>query len=105
MRNNSNFSFLSLNLNKKFKMTIATIRKRLVDYIKVADDKKIEAIYTLLEDQIVPEGHWSEDEEFVAELQERVKRYEAGIDPGLSIEESRASLKEMKLEYLKNSTK
>jgi hypothetical protein len=86
-------------------MTIATIRKRLVDYIKVADDKKIEAIYTLLEDQIVPEYHWSEDEEFVTELDERVRRYEAGIDPAFSIEEAKSSLNEMKMEYLKNSKK
>jgi hypothetical protein len=83
-------------------MTTATIRKRLVDYIKIADDKKVEAIYTLLEDQIVPEGHWSEDEEFVAELDERVRRYEAGIDPAFSIEEAKSSLNEMKMEYLSN---
>jgi hypothetical protein len=86
-------------------MTTETIRERLVDYIKVADDKKIEAIYTLLEDQIAPEGHWSEDEEFVAELDERVRRYEAGIDPAFSIEEAKSSLNEMKMEYLKNSKK
>ena len=49
-------------------MTTAVIRERLYDYIRVADDKKIEAIYTLLEDQIIPGNHWSEDEEFVAEL-------------------------------------
>lgn len=86
-------------------MTTTTIRKRLTDYIKVADDKKIEAIYTLLEDQIVPGHHWSDDEEFVAELDERVRRYEAGIDPGFSIEEAKLSLNEMKEEYLKASKK
>jgi hypothetical protein len=59
-------------------------------------------IKTLLEDQIIPKYGWSEDEEFVAELDERVRRHEAGIDPGFSIEETRASLNEMKKEYLKN---
>ena len=31
-------------------MTAAAIRDRLYDYIKVADDKKIKAIYMMLED-------------------------------------------------------
>ena len=83
-------------------MTTAVIRERLYDYIRVADDKKIEAIYTLLEDQIIPGNHWSEDEEFVAELDERVRRYEAGIDPAFSIEEAKSSLSEMKKEYQKS---
>jgi len=82
-------------------MTTATIRKRLADYISIADDKKIEAIYILLEDQIIPGHHWSEDEEFVAELDERVRRYEAGIDPAFSIAEAKSSLNEMKKEYRK----
>jgi len=82
-------------------MTTAAIREKLYDYIRVADDKKVEAIYTLLEDQMTPAWEWSEDEEFVAELDERVRRYEAGIDPGFSIEEAKSSLQEMKKEYLK----
>jgi hypothetical protein len=82
-------------------MTTATIRERLTDYIRVADDKKVKAMYALLEDQIVPKSHWSEDEEFVAELDERVQRYEAGIDPGFSVEEARLTLNEMKGDYFK----
>jgi hypothetical protein len=86
-------------------MTTAAIRERLHNYISVADDKKIKAIYTLLEEQIAPGVDWSDDEEFVAELDERVRRYEAGVDPGFSIEETKASLQEMKKEYLKNLQK
>lgn len=33
-------------------MTIATIRQRLISYLEDADDKKIKAIYTLLEEDI-----------------------------------------------------
>ncbi|HEX3383999.1 MAG TPA: hypothetical protein VHS53_02365 [Mucilaginibacter sp.] len=84
-------------------MTTAAIREKLRNYISVADDKKIKAIYTLLEEQIAPAVDWSDDEEFVAELDERVRRYEAGIDRGYSIEETKALLEEMKTEYRKNS--
>jgi predicted nuclease with TOPRIM domain len=86
-------------------MITAVIRERLYDYIRVADDKKIEAIYTLLEDQIIPGYHWSENEEFVAELDERVRRYEAGTDPAFSVEKARSSLNEMKKGFLKNLKK
>jgi len=86
-------------------MTTAAIRERLTDYIRVADDKKVKAMYALLEDQIVPKSYWSEDEEFVAELDERVRRYEAGIDPGFSVEEARSTLNEMKGEYFKRVKK
>ena len=34
--------------------------------------------------------------EFVAELDERVRRYEAGTDPAFSVEEARSSLSQMK---------
>ena len=57
----------------------------------------------IIEDWITPESHWSEDKEFVAELHDRVRRYEAGIDPGLSIEGARATLNAMKEEYRKSS--
>jgi hypothetical protein len=79
-------------------MTTAAIREKLHNYISVADDKKIKAIYTLLEEQIAPAVDWSEDAEFVAELDERVRKHEAGIDPAYTIEETRAWLKEMKFQ-------
>lgn len=36
-------------------MTTIAIRKKLVDYLKVADDKKVKAMYALLEDDIEQE--------------------------------------------------
>ncbi len=77
-------------------MTIAAIRERLVDYIRVADDKKIEAIYNLLGDQITPVTDWAEDEEFVAELDERVRRFDEGIDRGYTWEELEQSIEQLK---------
>ncbi len=36
-------------------MTTMAIRKKLVDYLNVADDKKVKAMYALLEDEIEQE--------------------------------------------------
>ncbi|RYD74778.1 MAG: hypothetical protein EOP53_17645 [Sphingobacteriales bacterium] len=33
-------------------MTTVAIRKKLVDYLSIADDKKLKAVYTLLEDDM-----------------------------------------------------
>ena len=77
-------------------MTTAAIRERLYDYIRVADDKKIKAIYALLEDQVVPFSDWSEDKVFVAELDERVRRYETGLDKGHTWDELEAVIAELK---------
>jgi hypothetical protein len=82
-------------------MTIAAKRSRLHDYIKVADDKKIEAIYTLLEDQIAPPLDWSEDAEFIAELEDRINKYNSGIEEAYTIDEAKLALSEMKAEYIK----
>ena len=68
-------------------MTATAIREKLYDYIKVADDKKLAAIYNLLEDQIVEYTDWHKDEVFVAELDERVINWEADPSQGNSIDE------------------
>jgi hypothetical protein len=58
-------------------MTTALIRKKLADYLKIADDKKIKAIYTMVEDEIETAANdW--DEAFVKELNHRGKSFENG---------------------------
>ena len=42
------------------------------------------------------EYDWSEDEEFVAELDERVRKYKAGVDEGYAWDELEASIEQMK---------
>jgi len=86
-------------------MTVAAIRERLYDYIKIADDKKVEAIYNLLEDQMTPASEWSEDEEFIAELNDRVKRWEDGIDILISLDEHKAEIEKLDSARLKNAIK
>jgi hypothetical protein len=77
-------------------MTTTAIRGKLYDYIRVADDEKIKNIYLLFEDQMAQAVDWSEDEEFVAELDERVRRWEEGVDKGVSMDEVKAGLERLK---------
>lgn len=58
-------------------MTTAAIRKKLEDYLKTADDKKIKAIYTMVEDEINTQANdW--DEAFITEVNKRKKSFESG---------------------------
>ncbi|MES2113230.1 MAG: hypothetical protein V4577_31050 [Bacteroidota bacterium] len=79
-------------------MTTTAIRDRLHTYISEADDDRIKNIYDLFEDQMSPEKDWSEDEAFVAELNERVHRWETGEDKGVPIADVKANLERLKHE-------
>ena len=52
-------------------MSSTAIRNKLYDYIRVADDKKLYAIYNLLEDEIEQTNEWWKDKKFINELDRR----------------------------------
>jgi hypothetical protein len=58
-------------------MTTLAIRQKLADYMKVADDKKVKAMYALFEEDIEQEGVRYTDE-FKKELDQRYEYYKAG---------------------------
>ena len=58
-------------------MTTTGIRNKLANYMKVADDKKIKAMYALFEDDIQREEMEYTDE-FKAELDRRYEYYKSG---------------------------
>ncbi|MEP7237291.1 MAG: hypothetical protein ABI685_05490 [Ferruginibacter sp.] len=58
-------------------MTTVAIRKKLVDYMKVADDKKIKAMYALLEDDIEQDGRIS-IEQYNKEIDEAMAEIKRG---------------------------
>jgi len=58
-------------------MTTIAIRKKLANYMKVADDKKIKAMYALFEDEI-EQQEMEYTNEFKAELDRRYEYYKHG---------------------------
>ena len=76
-------------------MTAAAVREKLYDYIRIADDKKVKAIYMMLEDEITEKTEWWKDNAFTKELDKRYKAWESGKEKGYSLSEIDASLEEL----------
>lgn len=68
------------------------IRHKLYDYIRVADDKKLSAIYHLLESEIEQAQEWWKDKAVTQELDQRYKALEDGTDKGFTLEELKSSV-------------
>ena len=58
-------------------MTIANIRKKLHQYIEVAEDNKVKAIYVIFKDEIA-QNEWEYTKEFKEELDRRYNYYKSG---------------------------
>ena len=69
-------------------MTTAAIREKLANYLQVADDKKLKAIYTMVEDEINTSANdW--DDEFIADLTNRSEEFAAGTAKTYTWEETK----------------
>ena len=73
-------------------MNAAAIRDKLYDYIRIADDKKIKAIYMMLEDDITEEIEWWNNPAFVAELEKEFDAWDAGKEKGYSLAQVKAEI-------------
>jgi hypothetical protein len=70
-------------------MSTTEIRQKLLEYIRVADDKKVKAIYTIVENEIEQDADiWTH--EFLEELNKRTTDIEGGEVEGVSWEEVKA---------------
>jgi len=78
-------------------MSATTIRNKLYDYIRVADDKKLSAIYNLLENEIEQTHNWWKDKKFTDELDRRYNEMENGSDKGVTINELEQSITKLRL--------
>jgi hypothetical protein len=74
----------------------AAIRHKLYDYIRLADDKKLNAIYSLLEGEIEEIKEWWKDNGFVEELDRRYEALENGSDKGSTVEQLKASISKLR---------
>ena len=74
-------------------MNTSTIRKKLSEYIKVADDKKIKAMYTIVEREINEMNQWWNDKDLVEELNTRPADLKSGKDEGIGWEELEKRIK------------
>ncbi|MBO9681517.1 MAG: hypothetical protein J7502_02390 [Flavisolibacter sp.] len=73
-------------------MSSAAIRNKLYDYIRVADDKKLQAIYDLLENEIEQTAEWWKDKQFIKEVDSRSKALDNGTDKGYAINQLEKSI-------------
>lgn len=58
-------------------MTTTAMKKKITDYLETADNKKVRAMYAMIEDE-VGTGNNDWDEEFFEELERRSKSFEDG---------------------------
>jgi hypothetical protein len=79
-------------VKKAIIMTTAAIRHKLYDYIRVAEDKKVKAIYTMLAGEIEEDYDYWNDKNFVAELEKRSADLISGKTEGVSWEEAKAEI-------------
>jgi len=69
-------------------MKTEDIKQKLHRYIETADEKKLKAIYTIVKQEIEETSDLWNDEEFVAELEQREKKYINGTSKTYSVKES-----------------
>jgi hypothetical protein len=72
------------------------IRHKLYDFVRVADDKKLNAIYHLLEDEIEQTQQWWKDNAFINELDHRFQSVENGTDKGYTLDELEKSVSKLR---------
>lgn len=77
-------------------MSATTIRNKLFDIIRDADDKKLYAIYNLLENEIEKSNEWWKDELITSELESRYENLESGADKGYTVEQMEQSISKLR---------
>lgn len=78
-------------------MYATSVRNKLYDYIRLASDKKVYAIYNLLEDEIVEMNECWKDKRFLEELDDRFDALETGEDKGVTLQEMETSIEKMRV--------
>ena len=78
-------------------MKTAAKRDKLNDYIRIAGDEKIKAMYVLFKDEINTELAWWQNNDFIKELDADYKKWKSGKTKGYTIDEVKESINQMLL--------
>ena len=78
------------------KTRATAIRTTLYDYIRTADEKKLDAIYQLLGPQIEESYEWWKDKKLLEEFDDRCKALESGADKGFTLDELEVSIQKLR---------
>ena len=70
-------------------MDINTVRQRLYDYVRVAEEKKLKAIYTIIEGDIDAAINPFDDKDFIAELDKRSREMKSGKVKKYTLEDAK----------------
>jgi len=73
-------------------MNTSTIRQKLYEYIRVADDKKVKAIYTIVEGEVNELCEWWNDKDLITEFDYRSADLKSGKDKGTPWEKAKEEL-------------
>ena len=73
-------------------MSTTTIRQKLYDYIRGAEDRKVKAIYTMLEEEIEESYDYWNDKAFMAALAKRSADRLSGNSKTVPWEEAKAQI-------------
>jgi hypothetical protein len=82
-------------------MSSSAIREKLYDYIRVADDKKVKAIYNLLQEDIEEAVEWWQDISVIQELDSRYNNWKSGKEKAYSIKETDSYIQQLKKNAVK----
>ena len=74
-------------------MNTTDIRKKLAEYINIADDKQVKAIYNLVEREINEMDQWWNDKNLIEELNSRSEDLKSGKDKGIEWEKLKKKIK------------
>lgn len=75
-------------------MNTTDIRQKLHHYIETAQDKKVKAIYAMVEDEIQETYDYWNDEEFLSELRRRQESYISGKAKTYTLSETMSEIKQ-----------